>query len=205
MKKIILIRHAESLEDIDPNMHNSDDEKIGITNKGRKQSIKLSKQLIPINNKCDKIQVFHSPSKRVRDTAYFVLSQLQNKIISISEVECIRNLNWGNTTPDNVDRISRERYKVGVLYYQFPNGDYTPAFVSKIGYFVRDILSSNNDCIIIFTHGFALRVIAKFLLNISDDEFRYLKNPHNCYYTVIEVDGDNRKNYPSLEKIDYNI
>ncbi len=205
MKKIILVRHAESLEDINPNMHNSDDEKIGVTDKGRKQSIELSKKLIPIISKCDKIQVFHSPSKRVIDTTYLVLSQFQKKKVNISEVECIRNLDWGDTTPDNVEVISKERYKVGVLYYQFPNGDNTPAFVSRIGNFVEDILSRNDSCIIIFTHGFALRVIAKFLLNISDDEFRYLKNPHNCYYTVIEIDGDNRKNYPALEKINYDI
>ena len=119
--------------------------------------------------------------------------------IDISEVESIRNLNWGNTNHQNVKQISRERYDKGVLYFQFPNGDNTPTFVKNIGQFVVDnVLGEPDDCIIIFTHGFALRVIAKFILGISDKEFRYLRNPKNCFSLVIRknINGVLIPDYP---------
>ncbi len=187
MKKIILIRHAESLEDIDPNMHNVDDSKIGITVRGRKQSIALAKKLVLELDDCKTLKVFHSPSRRVRDTACFVLSQVGNKKSDMSEIEYIRNLNWGDTNPQNIEAISRQRYGKGVLYFQFPNGDHTPTFVKNISQFVAENVlgEKNNDCVVIFTHGFALRVIAKFILNIDDEKFRYLGNPKNCFSVTI--------------------
>ncbi len=204
-KEIILVRHAESVEDVDQNIHDVNDEKIGLTAKGKKQSIQLSKKLIPIVSEYDEIKVFHSPSRRVRDTAHMILSQFNNNNnIDISEVGCIRNLNWGDTTLKNVHKISKERYDAGVLYYQFPNGDHTPTFVSNIGKFVKeDILESRNKHFLIFTHGFALRVIVKFLLDMSDEEFKYLKNPNNCYHTVVGIDNRTKKIHPGLEKVNY--
>ncbi len=192
MKKIILIRYAESLEDVDPNMHNTDDSKIGITIKGRSQSVELAKKLTSELDDCKALKVFHSPSRRVRDTAYFVLSQVGNKKSDMSEIEHIRNLNWGDTNPQNVKVISQQRYDKGVLYFQFPNGDHTPTFVKNIGQFVaEDVLSEkNNDCVIVFTHGFALRVIAKFILNIDDEKFRYLRNPKNCFSITIRQNSE---------------
>ena len=192
--KIILVRHAESQEDIDPNMNNADDAEIGITIKGRRQSIQLAKKLRVELEGYKTLKVFHSPSRRVRDTTYFVLSQVGNKKIDISEIECIRNLNWGETNPSNAPEISKQRYEKGVLYFQFPNGDYTPDFVNKIGNFVKNKVltgceKKTGNCMIIFTHGFALRVIAKFILNISDEDFKYLKNPHNCFHIVLETSG----------------
>ncbi len=44
------------------------------------------------------------------------------------------------------------------------------------------------EAVVIVTHGFALRVIAKFLLNMSNDEFRWVRNPMNCHVADFSVD-----------------
>jgi len=46
---------------------------------------------------------------------------------------------------------------------------------------------AHPECVIIFTHGFALRVIAKAFLHMSDEEFRYLSNPPNCYVATVNI------------------
>ena len=106
----------------------------------------------------------------------------------------IRNLNWGSTTPFNVKEISQERYIAGVLHYQFPDGDHSPTFVSNIGRFVNNLLNSGKEksfpeAIIIVTHGFSLRVIAKFLLNMSDEDFRWVRHPKNCFIANFDIDN----------------
>jgi len=100
-----------------------------------------------------------------------------------------------------ISRSFKERYRVGVLYFQFPNGDNTPEFVREIEAFVSEILSHGVSrtcpkCIIIFTHGFALRVIAKAFLGISDEEFRYLRNPPNCYVASLTI----KEGTPSIDE-----
>ena len=198
--RIILIRHAESEEDINPNMHNVDDSQIGITERGKIQAKNLASNLKESFESFDSVKIFHSPPRRVRDTAHLVLSHLPKKVIDMEEVECIRNLNWGDTTSENVKDVSKQRYDKGVLYFQFPNGDKTPDFVKNIKNFVRKkVLSLENrtDCVIIFTHGFALRVIAKHILNISDEKFRFLANPKNCFYLNIDlIDGNAKAGTP---------
>lgn len=37
------------------------------------------------------------------------------------------------------------------------------------------------ELLVIVTHGFAMRIIAKALLQMSDADFRWIKNPPNCY------------------------
>ena len=53
------------------------------------------------------------------------------------------------------------------------------------------------DCVVIFTHGFALRAIVKHSLGINDEDFRFLQNPPNCYLAKIHA----RSNVFVLDKL----
>jgi len=96
------------------------------------------------------------------------------------------------------------------LYFQFPGGDDTKVFVEGIESFVEELKeagkeASHPECVVIFTHGFALRVIAKAAVGMSDEEFRYLANPPNCYVASLRYsNGDFSLNSP-LPKIDFKI
>jgi len=193
LKKVLLVRHAQSEEDVNPNLRDRiADRRISITEEGRKQIAELVAALAPHVALYRRIRVYTSPSSRAGQTTSLFTASFPHTRFDVRQEERIRNLNWGGVTEKTIHEVEKERYRVGVLYFQFPNGDNTPEFVREIEAFVSEILSHGVSrtcpkCIIIFTHGFALRVIAKAFLEISDEEFRYLRNPPNCYVASLTI------------------
>ncbi len=193
LKRIILIRHAQSKEDVNPNIKNKyKNETIPITKLGERQVYELAEKIEPLISNYEEVKVFTSLTYRVLQTTQLFCSLFNSIKFEIQNERSIRNLNWGDANKDNLKSIEQERYRAGVLFYKFPNGDNSAEFVRRIHFFAQNILEqgkSDNypECVIIFTHGFALRVVAKSLLNISDEDFRYLANPPNCYVSVLDI------------------
>ena len=189
LQTILLIRHAQSEEDINPSIHNLvNDHEIKLTPFGIEQTKKLAFYLLQYLNIENKI-IYLSSSKRAQETWNILKSYSTDKNLVYIDKR-IRNLNWGNITLETREQIEKERYKIGVLHYKFPGGDNTPNYVSDICNFTKKMLHGCDklnfpECIIIITHGFALRVIARSILNISDEEFKWLANPSNCYCAKI--------------------
>lgn len=191
LQTVLIIRHAQSEEDINPSIHNLvNDNEIKLTSFGIKQINELGcclSQFNITNNFCNIIYL--SSSKRARET-WTVLEPylIGEKIIHTDNR--IRNLNWGNITLETREQTEAERYKIGVLKYKFPGGDNTPDYVEAINDFTKEIFYNCNklefpERIIIITHGFALRVIARSIFNIPDEQFKWLANPPNCYCAEI--------------------
>lgn len=193
LKQIFLVRHAQSEEDVDPNIRNRvHDHRISVTATGKTQVAELAELLRPKIDAYHRIRVIVSSSNRAQQTMHLFSSYFPDKQFEIVHEECVRNLNWGNVDETTICEVEQERYRVGVLYFQFPEGDDTRVLVRNIEKFSDRLLASGRDsaypeCVIIFTHGFALRVIAKAILSISDEDFRYLSNPPNCYVATLNV------------------
>lgn len=191
LKRVFLVRHAQSEEDIAPNMHNGvSDRRISITTVGKKQALEVAKILSHKIAVYQRIKIIASPSNRVEQTMSVFCSNFPSIDFYPSIEPRIRNLNWGNVDQDTIKAVEEERYRAGVLHFQFPQGDNTPDFVSGIECFVDELKSegrSDNcpECAIIFTHGFALRIIVKVFLDINDEDFRFLANPPNCYIATL--------------------
>lgn len=194
LEKILLIRHAQSLEDVNPSMHNlSDDRMVGLTELGIVQAHGLVKKL-----RCDPVtqkraDAYVSPSYRAQATWRIVRDAFPRLLHSVT-VKCIRNLNWGDITSENKAVIEAERYTAGVLNYAFPGGDYTPDYSDAIQRFVETVLDGSEsedypECVVVLTHGFALRLLARAILLIGDSEFRYLANPKNCFCAEVLVEN----------------
>lgn len=195
LKTIVLVRHAESLEDIDPTLHNiSDDKSVMLTDHGKFQAREIGERLKREIFSTHNVKVFLSPSHRALETWRIICDTINPQSVPVVDRR-IKNLNWGNITLATRVQIEAERYRAGVLYYQFPRGDNTPKYVSSIGAFVAEMLYDKEkedypQHVLVVTHGFALRVIVKFLLSISDEDFRSLRNPPNGYVLRIEyADG----------------
>lgn len=194
LKSILLIRHTESLEDIDATLHNVTDELVSLTDNGRAQARNLGETWSVRFTTDTTLKVYLSTSNRARE-AWDILSPYFPPPQSIQVDERIRNLNWGNTTLENRSQIEVERYAAGVLNYQFPNGDNTPEYVNNIGQLVSKAVSGRKDesfpeYIVIVTHGFALRIIVRQLLHISNADFKWLRNPPNGYCLEITYNAD---------------
>lgn len=191
LKSILLIRHAESLEDVDPTMHNiSDDSVVGLTEFGKIQAKELGQWIMSKVGLSAKLKILLSPSNRAKETWSVIASDFANPI-EVDSDERIRNLNWGNITLETRSIIEAERYEIGVLHYCFPGGTNTPEYIRAIDELVEEVIlgclePDFPEHIIVITHGFALRVIARSLLLIAEDEFRQLRNPPNGYHLELE-------------------
>ncbi|MBP7831620.1 MAG: histidine phosphatase family protein [Candidatus Pacebacteria bacterium] len=192
LKKVIITRHAESSEDIDPTMHNIKDGKsAGLTDRGKVQTIDLAKVIREKLKECNRLFAYVSPADRGQETWELIKDNLGLPFVVLTDVR-IRNLNWGNITVANRSTVEADRYAVGVLNFTFPEGDHTPSYVSAINDLIDQSLvdvtshtEESDDAILFVTHGFALRVILKKLLRLDEKEFQWLSNPPNCY--VIEL------------------
>lgn len=211
LKNILLVRHAQSEEDVNPNIRSHlSDRRISITDTGRQQTLKLIDDLREFIGSYRRVLVYTSPSARAGQTMSLFTRAFPNIVFSMQVEESIRNLNWGSVTEKTIKEVEQERYRIGVLYFQFPDGDHTPTFVRNIERFTSSLLSrgreeSHPECVIIFTHGFALRVLAKAFLGMSDNEFRYLRNPPNCYVANLIAEQTGVRITEPLPKITFEI
>lgn len=194
LEKILLIRHAQSLEDVNPDIHNlADDSSVGLTELGISQATELLVRLKDDTAASKRVKAHVSPSFRAQAT-WSILRQAFPGLLGTDTEPRIRNLDWGDITAENRAAIEAERYAAGVLNYAFPGGDNTPEYAKAIDGFVHEALRglssvSFPECVVVLTHGFALRLIARSILRIGDEEFRPLANPPNCYCSEIRYDA----------------
>jgi len=211
LKQVILVRHAESEEDVDPTIRSHIvDSRISVTLAGKKQVKALANSLRPLIEPYKEARLIASTTNRAKQTTLLFCKHFPRHKFVIRYEDRIRSLNWGNVDETTIRKVELERYQTGVLYFQFPEGDDTRVFVKAIENFVRQLKKSGKEishpeCVVIFTHGFAMRVIAKSAIGMSDQEFRYLANPPNCYVvSLLFKDGFFSLEKP-LPKINFDI
>ncbi len=185
-KKIFVMRHAESLEDIDKTAYERiADEDMPLSDRGRTQVLEKLPFFIQEIGNCQHLQIFASPSHRVTETAETIASltppQLRRSIV----VEpLIAKQNWGNVTIHNRSSIEKERYLAGVLRYRFPGGESGAEVLHRTDLFTQKLRaaasSKRRECFLIITHGFEFRVILKTMLGWSEEYFESLAHPRNC-------------------------
>lgn len=211
LEQVLLIRHGQSQEDIHPSIRSTvHDRRISITSKGKLQVQAMLNELEHRVAAYANIKLICSPSNRARQTMMLFCSYFAGIDFEILYEDSIRNLNWGTVDEHTVRQVEQERYQAGVLNYQFPGGDNTPVFVKNIESFVARLLSTgriarHQKCAVIFTHGFALRVLAKAFLSISDEDFRYLANPPNCWVSFLRISKSGVTLEKPIPKITFEI
>lgn len=186
-REIEIMRHAESLEDVDKTAYERvSDEEMPLTEGGRAQAYKfgqvLSKKLV---EKGAQINIILSPSKRVLETAKIIVSTLPKSVRwSLKTEDLIVKQNWGDVTVKNRKQIEKERYETGVLRYQFPNGENGAQMLQRFKTFTDKLLvkiaEESNKITLLITHGFEMRVLLKCLLQWTEDYFESLAHPLNC-------------------------
>lgn len=185
-KMFFVIRHAESLEDIDKTAYERiADEDMPLSDRGKEQAKSLGTDLIKNLDPCRHLHLILSPSKRVLETAEILVSQMPSYVKwSLTTEHLITKQNWGNVTIHNRSAIEKERYLTGVLRYQFPGGESGTEMIHRFSLFTQKLWRRAEDdskgYTFVITHGFELRVLLKTLLGWTEDYFESLAHPQNC-------------------------
>lgn len=201
VQNIFIIRHAQSIEDLDSTLYfTKPDSELVLTNLGHKQIATLSVDLLSHLEQGDKVAIFSSPSKRVSLTVENLIPTLRkiDPTLTWKESNLLQKQFWGSVNQTNRARIEKERYETGVLRFNFPDGEKAIDFLSRTKSFTKTLpLDVRN--IIIITHGFMMRVLLMHLLDWSEDFFDTVAHPLNCEFKKIiltegksTLDGDIR-------------
>lgn len=193
--KIILLRHGESVEDLDKDHYKYfEDDEMPLTELGKKQAQdagdEINKEVANATN--NDVIFYTSPSKRVRETADGILSRLGEALQTSTHIlPEIRKQDWGKVLMEDRSKMERERYETGVLRYSFPTGETSESYLERFKKFVEnlkdDIQRSPNATRVIITHGFELRLILMNIFNWSEEYFESLEHPKNCEIKKITI------------------
>lgn len=194
--KIIVMRHAESQEDIDKRVYaHTADLDIALSPNGEKQSEDTGSMLASmLVGKT--VHFYISPGLRLRQTYSLITARFPKDITHSFTVETlILKQFWGDVTVENRREIEIARYKEGVLIYKFPNGESGSQLVQRFELFAKNLreqfLEKNfPQNIVIITHGFEMRVFLMVWFGWDVSYFEKLANPRNCEMVTLSLQID---------------
>lgn len=192
-RKILIMRHAQSEEDIDPTIYNhTHDLDVGLSDQGKTESEQIASPLakeISTGN----VHFFLSPGTRLLETYQLLSARLPKRIKCTESVEpLILKQYWGPLTSSNRRNIEIERYKAGVLRYRFPAGESGAQLLTRFRFFCtlrkEEIKQDQLPGTIVFlTHGFEMRLLLMLWFDWTEVQFEKMANPYNCEYARIAV------------------
>ncbi|KKW24425.1 MAG: hypothetical protein UY69_C0022G0009 [Parcubacteria group bacterium GW2011_GWF1_52_5] len=193
--KIIICRHAESLEDIDNNIYDVlNDLEIPLTEKGIQQAQNFGATLAQLLKNATCVRFYTSPGVRNMQTLKIILPKLPDHVNVQIEVEpLIVKQDWGKITAENRPGIEAERYKTGVLRYTFPTGESVASMISRLRAFKEKMFTlqkETEDDIVVFSHGFEFRVLLMIIMGWEEELFESFSNLGNCECRILTRGND---------------
>ena len=117
-KRIIFIRHGESMANVDVSLHaRVPDHKISLTEIGKQQARDAGASIAKIIQG-QKMAIYCSPFLRTRQTAEHLLSQIPvEQIERFREDPRIREQEWGNFQElAEIENVDKERTDFGIFF-----------------------------------------------------------------------------------------
>jgi broad specificity phosphatase PhoE len=205
-KRIILIRHGQSLGNIDESIYATlPDYKLPLTDEGEKQASACGKKLrnITENETCF---FYVSPLWRTRETYNQIIKSFEVVSTDKREDPRIREQEWGFLKDeDECDRINKERDDYGPFYYRIPNGESAADVYDRVSDFYgtlhRDFDKDDfpENCVVV-THGMTIRLFLMKWFHLVVEDFDNLKNPKNCAIIILEKEEDEK--YKLISKLE---
>jgi broad specificity phosphatase PhoE len=189
--RIVLCRHAESLEDVDNDIYDVlDDLQIPLTEKGVRQANDFGIVLAQLLKDSEHIRLYTSPGVRNVQTLKIVLPKLSGSNVQVETEPLIAKQDWGKITAENRPGIEAERYKTGVLRYTFPTGESAASMIARLTSFKEKIFGVQKDTghdIVVFSHGFEFRVLLMIIMGWEEELFESFGNLANCEYRILTL------------------
>ncbi|MEK7604728.1 MAG: histidine phosphatase family protein [Patescibacteria group bacterium] len=193
--RIIICRHAESIEDVDDSVYDVlSDLEIPLTDKGITQAHNFGAVLAQLLKGSANVRFYTSPGVRNVQTLKIVLPKLADSTNIQVEIEpLIVKQDWGIITAENKPAIEAERYETGVLRYTFPTGESAASMISRLTTFKKKIFEIQKDVghdIVVFSHGFEFRVLLMLVMGWDEELFESFGNLGNCEYRILTMRAD---------------
>ena len=195
-KRIILVRHGQSLGNVDETEYaRTPDWKMPLTPLGCEQARDAGQKIAELCHG-ESVLCYVSPYHRTMDTWHLIKDELAKdpsiRLIGCRQEVRVAEQQFGNfQNPQAVLRAKEQRRDFGRFFYRFPNGESGLDVYSRVTSFLatlsrdfkqlgqRDV--AMNDCnILIVTHGLTLRLFLTRYFVLSVEEFEETINPPNA-------------------------
>lgn len=197
-KRIILIRHGESLGNIDKTIYNSiPDYAIDLSDKGLEQAREAGKALKEIV-KNETMFAYVSPMWRTRSTFEQIAKSFSKSQIEYREEPRIREQEWGHIRSiEESELVEGDRDAYGTFYFRIPDGESAADVYDRVSDFLgtlnRDFEKEHYpENAVIVTHGMAIRLFIMRWFHLTVEEFESLANPKNCQIFILEKQPNNK-------------
>lgn len=218
MQNIFLVRHGESLANLDLSVYrDTPDHAVALSDKGIRQAHSAGAALLKILPACgvteaDSVRVWRSPYKRARQTAQALKAQLACAYPHLDEREhvnlCEQQFGLFDGIPDQelADRFPLEQAHYihtcqheGKFWARMPMGE-SPFDVAvrvhqAFGTFHRDADRHDVRNIVVVCHGTTLRAFVMQWLHLPYEWFASEPNPGNCDIYRIPCSGADKPGY----------
>lgn len=152
-KKLYLIRHAESYNNIETQNYHYDST---LTNLGKKQSVHIAMFL---DDNIDLI--IHSKLTRTKETADFTIQRFFNATV---QQWCVQEFNYlGENNATIIEKQKRKHNKKNYWSQKNPNYRFNDQaesffdFLDRVESFVTKIIESNSNAIVVFSHKYFIK------------------------------------------------
>lgn len=196
MKRIILVRHAESQANVDSSHYETiPDHAFTITEKGEAQALEAGKTIKNIIGD-DELVAYVSPYRRTQMTFAGICQSIDDNIVKAYEDPRIREQDLGLfQTKAELIHAYRQSVKYGRFYYRFDNGESVADVYTRANSFIETLYRDAQkadfpDTVLVVTHGIAMRVLAMILQCETEAYFHTLQNPQNGEVVVFEAHKD---------------
>lgn len=215
MQNIYLVRHGESLANVDMSVHaTTPDHAIALSERGHRQAQAAGAALVDLLKlrPHEKVRVWNSPYLRTRQTAKHIKDAVQMKYPQVDSKEHINLCEQQFGLFDGLEDDERdakfplesEHYKLaerfeGRFWARMPLGesrfDVAVRVHQAFGTFQRDSDRHDVNNIIIVCHGVTMRAFVMQWFNLPFEWFEAQKNPNNCDIYHIEKRGKDLGEY----------
>ena len=192
--RIILLRHAESLGNIDELTYTRvPDHAIPLTSLGEAQATELGPKVRALLGGAP-VAAYVSPY--VRTTRTLELLRLGELVERTVPEPRLREQDWGNLQDPVEQEIQKQRrHDFGHFFYRLAHGESGADVDDRVASFLAELElrveadPTHPDTALIVSHGLTMRLLCRRMFSWSIPLFESLSNPDHCALRILNYDG----------------
>lgn len=206
-KRIILVRHGESLGNIDRDIYSKiPDYAVELSSNGVSQALECGLKLKELIKE-ETVKFYISPFFRTKRTFDYISKSFNKEQYSFQEELRLREQEFGHLkSKEEQLSIRKERDAYSHLYFRIPSGESGSDVYDRISTFLdtlhRDFEKDNfEQNVVLVTHGLTMRLFLMRWFHWTVEAYEKIKNPGNCSIIIMELqDNGYYKIATELEK-----
>ena len=192
--RIILLRHAESLGNIDELAYTrTPDHALPLTPRGEVQAPEAGRTVRELLT--EKSAAYVSPY--VRTVRTLALLGVGDQLERTVPEPRLREQDWGNLQdPLEQEVQKRKRHEFGHFFYRLSHGESGADVDDRVASFLNELEQriakdpAHPDTVLVVSHGLTMRLLCRRLFAWSIDLFESLSNPEHCAHRLLDHDGE---------------